>query len=169
MPHLPLMCWDCQDQLQASARQLIKDGGIPETTYYVYDAGGQRLRKVTESAMTSGDVNAGINPVRLKERLYLGGFEMYREYSAQDGSRTFERESLHIMDDQQRVALVETRTIDTAGKEKNPPQLSRYQFGNHLGLACLELNDQAQIISYEEVLPLWQHVLSKRRKGCGGA
>ena len=31
--------------------------------------------------------------------------------------------------------------------------LIRYQFGNHLGSASLELDDQAQIISYEEYTP----------------
>ncbi len=34
-----------------------------------------------------------------------------------------------------------------------PTQLIRYQFGNHLGSASLELDDQAQIISYEEYHP----------------
>ena len=55
------------------------------------------------------------------------------------------------MDDQQRIALVETRT---QGNESGvPAQLVRYQFGNHLGSAALELDDQAQIISYEEYYP----------------
>ena len=57
------------------------------------------------------------------------------------------------MDDKQRIALVETRTLDTAGNDRAPPQLIRYQFGNHLGSASLELDDQAQIISYEEYTP----------------
>jgi RHS repeat-associated protein len=54
-------------------------------------------------------------------------------------------------DDQQRIALVETRT---QGNEPGvPQQLIRYQFGNHLGSASLELDEQAQIISYEEYFP----------------
>ena len=57
------------------------------------------------------------------------------------------------MDDKQRIALVETRTLDTAGNDPAPRQLIRYQFGNHLGSASLELDDQAQIISYEEYTP----------------
>ena len=57
------------------------------------------------------------------------------------------------MDDKQRIALVETRTLDTAGNDPAPRQLIRYQFGNHLGSASLELDDQAQIISYEEYAP----------------
>ncbi|TPW12917.1 MAG: YD repeat-containing protein, partial [Halothiobacillaceae bacterium] len=39
------------------------------------------------------------------------------------------------------------------GDDPAPPQLTRYQFGNHLGSASLELDDQAQIISYEEYTP----------------
>jgi RHS repeat-associated protein len=48
---------------------------------------------------------------------------------------------------------VETRTLDTAGTTQAPRQLIRYQFGNHLGSASLELDEQAQIISYEEYAP----------------
>jgi uncharacterized protein RhaS with RHS repeats len=61
-----------------------------------------------------------------------------------------ERETLHIMDDQQRISLVETRT---RGDDNSLPQLVRFQLGNHLGSASLELDDQAQIISYEEYTP----------------
>ena len=34
-----------------------------------------------------------------------------------------------------------------------PRQFIRYQLGNHLGSAILELDDEAQIISYEEYYP----------------
>src|SRR6476659_5891217 len=54
------------------------------------------------------------------------------------------------MDNKQGIALVETRT---QGNDPAPPQLIRYQFGNHLGSAVLELDDQALIISYEEYTP----------------
>jgi RHS repeat-associated protein len=137
MPHLTLMQWDFKDQLSAISRQVVNDG-TAETTYYVYDAAGQRVRKVTERQ----------NGTRKNERTYLGGFEVFREYDGGGNSVSLERESLHVMDDQQRIALVETRT-DTPV----PEQLIRYQFGNHLGSASLELDDQGQIISYEEYYP----------------
>ena len=158
MPHLPTMRWDYRDQLQATAQQVVNAGGIPETTWYVYDASGQRVRKVTESAVTAADVNAGKQPVRVKERIYLGGFEVYQEYG-NDGSKTLERESLHIMDDKRRVALVETKTYESGllnnlmGLFTGPETLIRYQFDNHLGSACLELDDKAVPISYEEFYP----------------
>jgi RHS repeat-associated protein len=138
MSHLPLMAWDFKDQLQATQTQVATGGAVP-TTYYVYDASGQRVRKVNATA-TGGVAN---------ERIYLGGFELYREYNG-IGAKTLERQSLHVMDDKQRIALVESLT---AGKDGSPPQLIRYQFGNQLGSAILELDETAQIISYEEYYP----------------
>jgi RHS repeat-associated protein len=147
MSHLPLMQWDYKDQLQATAQQTVNNGGTPETTYYVYDAQGQRMRKVTERQAAAGQ-----SPTRLEERIYLGGFEIYRKYSGDGNSTILERETLHIMDDKQRIALVETKTV-TNPNDDSAEQLIRYQFGNHLGSASLELNDNAVVISYEEYYP----------------
>jgi RHS repeat-associated protein len=63
---------------------------------------------------------------------------------------TLQHETLHVMDDARRVAIVETRT---AGADAGLAQLIRYQFTNHLESAALELDDQSQIISYEEYFP----------------
>ncbi|HZR39087.1 MAG TPA: RHS repeat-associated core domain-containing protein, partial [Ktedonobacteraceae bacterium] len=145
MPHLPLMQWDYRDMVQATTQQIVSNGGRPETTCYVYDASGQRVRKVTERQAATGQT-----PTLLKERIYLDGCEIYREYSGDGSTITLERETLLIMDDRQRIALVETRT---QGSDGSPAQLLRYQFSNHLGSASLELDEQAQIISYEEYFP----------------
>ncbi len=147
LPHLLKMEWDFKDQLRATSKQ-VNNSGPPETTYYVYDVSGQRVRKVTEHQAAAGQT-----PTLLKERIYLGGFEIYREYENDSDTVKLERETLHIMDDQQRVVLVETRTLDTAGNNPAPQQLIRYQFGNHLGSASLELDGAGQIISYEEYYP----------------
>ena len=79
----------------------------------------------------------------------MGGFEVYREYDS-GGGVTLERESLHVMDARQRVALVETRTH---GTDPAPPQLIRYQLGNHLGSVSLEIDNAGRVISYEEYCP----------------
>lgn len=139
MPHLPVMRWNYRNQLQASARQSVT-AGMPETTYYVYDGSGQRVRKVTER--TTG--------TRKNERIYIGDFEIYREYKSDGETVERERETLHIRDDEQRVALVETRT---AGEDPAPAVMVRYQLGNHLGSAALELDAIGLIISYEEYYP----------------
>ncbi len=80
----------------------------------------------------------------------MSSFEIYREYNGDGETVVLERETLHVMDDEQRVALVETRT---QGNDPAPEQLIRYQFGNHLGSASLELDDRGRIISYEEYHP----------------
>jgi RHS repeat-associated protein len=147
MPQLTLMNWDFKDQLQATSQQSVTSG-TPQTTYYVYDASGQRVRKVTDNA-----ASAGAAPVRAKERIYLGGFEIYREYGSDGTTPQLERQTLHIMDDKRRVAMVETKTIDNGQKVSTPVSLARYQFDNHLGSACLELDETARIISYEEYYP----------------
>ncbi|BCL79065.1 SpvB and TcdB_toxin_midC domain-containing protein [Ktedonobacteria bacterium brp13] len=150
MPSLPLMQWDYRDRLQATSQQMVNNGGTPEITYYVYDAHGQRVRKVTERALAVQLATAGQEPTRMKERIYMSGFEVYREYGGDGNTVTLERETLPVMDDRQHIALVETRT---QGDDNSSAQLIRYQFSNHLGSAMLELDDQAQIISYEEYYP----------------
>jgi RHS repeat-associated protein len=144
MPHLgggapgPNMHWDHNDRL---CRADLGGGG---KAYYLYDASGQRVRKVWEKA-----------PGLLEERIYLGGFEIFRRHGGPIGatSATLQRETLHVMDDRQRIALVETRSLDTAGDDQAPARLIRYQLANHLGSASLELDDQARIIAYEEHAP----------------
>ncbi len=140
MDHLPNMDWDFKDELRH-----VDLGGGGEA-FYVYDAGGQRVRKVIEKN----------NGTLVEERLYLGGFEIFRKHGPSTGAGqavTLERETLHIMDDKQRIALVETKTIDTQSPVLSPQSLHRYQFSNHLGSASLELDDAGQIISYEEYYP----------------
>ncbi|MDB5616721.1 SpvB/TcaC N-terminal domain-containing protein [Tardiphaga sp.] len=144
MSHLPTMVWDHKDQLRATARQVVNTG-TPETTWYVYDGQGNRVRKVTESSARQAQI-----PVRSYERIYVSFYEVYREYAADGGAVTLERETLHVMDNLQRIALVETRT---QGDDGSAEQLVRYQLANHLGSASLELDDSAAVISYEEYFP----------------
>jgi RHS repeat-associated protein len=137
MPHLAAIVWDFEDQLQQA------DLGGGGTAHYVYEAGGLRARKVIESR--SG--------VRRKERIYVGNFEVYREFADGGAMVELERESLHVMDDKQRIALVETRTIENGDRLSAPAPVPRYELGNHLGSACVELADDGALISYEEYHP----------------
>jgi RHS repeat-associated protein len=57
------------------------------------------------------------------------------------------------MDDQKRIALIETKTVDNGTIVATPQPLARYQMGNHLGSAVLELNGVGKVISYEEFHP----------------
>ena len=143
MPHLPAMTWDPDDRLQSTARQSVQ-AGTPATTYYTYNSGAERVRKSSYLA-----ASAGVTPARTSERINLGGIEVYREFTA-DGTVSLARETLMVADGTQTTAIVETRT---AGSDAAPQQQVRYQYGNHLGSAVLELDDAADIVSYEEYFP----------------
>ena len=146
MPQLPLMTWDWQNQLQATALQPPADGAA-QTTYYRYDSAGQRVRKVT----------AAPKGTMVSERSYLGGYEVYREYSPA-GTVTLERQSLHVSDGAQLVGLVETTTVDaSAAPGAAPVSLSRYQFGNLLGSAVLELDPTPRSSPTRSTIPTAAH------------
>ena len=140
MPHLPSMAWDYKDQLSATSRQVVKEGE-PETTYYVYDANGQRARKVTERECGK----------RSSERFYISGFEVFREFSGCEVA--LERETLHIMDDKKRIALVETKTAEDGDAIHAPAPEQRHQLANHLASATIEVDEAGGLITYEEYGP----------------
>ncbi|MCK1698165.1 SpvB/TcaC N-terminal domain-containing protein [Bradyrhizobium sp. 144] len=146
MPHLAAMETDFRDQLSVTARQSVRcEPDRPyargDVTYYVYDAAGERARKVTEREGR-----------RVSERRYLGAAEDYRSYAANGKDLDVERMSLHVSDGERRFALFETVTN---GGDDAAKHLIRSQFPNHLGSASLEVqfDKKAPVISYEEFYP----------------
>lgn len=161
---LEVIKWNVLDQLEATSKQKLTTGGTPETTYYHYDSGGQRVRKITYL-----ESSAGIKPNKKDERIYLGSFEFYREYVAATQTIKLERETVHIMDDKTRVLLFETKKIDTnplleTDNTSIDKAVSRYQLGNHLGSVSLELDKEAEVISYEEYFPYGSTAYQARDK-----
>lgn len=143
LPHLSGMAWNFKEELVRTSRQVRNDGGTPETTYYQYDGQGQRIRKITENTANPGDV------LKLKEeRIYIAGYELYIKHSGND--KGLERTSLSLLDDGHRFVMVETRNAVDDGTQQ---QLVHYQLHNHLGSAALELDTNAEVISYEEFHP----------------
>ncbi|MCW5801284.1 MAG: hypothetical protein KIT31_02645 [Deltaproteobacteria bacterium] len=138
IPHLSSLRWNFLDQLEATSRQIVTEGAA-ETTFYVYDATGQRVRKVTERQ----------NGTRKQERTYLDDFELFRQFDAGGTAVLLARETL-LVSLGGPFASIETRT---QGSDPGPAQLIRYQLGNHLGSATIELDADAQVISYEEYYP----------------
>lgn len=134
MPHLATIDWDYRDRLKEA------DLGGGGTAYYTYDTGGERISKVVDNG-------SGL----IKKTIYLGGYEVYREILS--GTVDKERETVHFMDDQRRIVLVQTLTIDAGAPVGSPTDVIKYQLDNHLGSACLELDTSANIISYEEYHP----------------
>lgn len=129
----PNMHWNHLDQL------VRVDHGGGGTTYYVYDSGGRRVRTVREKSVTLTE-----------ERLDLGDVDIFRR---RQGADLLERETLHVRDISNRVAVIELRTVDTAGTDPAPSQLVRFQIADHLSSSRLELDETARIISFEEYAP----------------
>lgn len=134
MPHLSAIGWDWADRMQAA------DLGGGGNVYFVYDSSGQRVRKVWDKTSTLRD-----------ERIYLGGWELFR--SSTSGTVDTERETLHVMDDQRRIAMVETLTVDSGTPVTTPTPRQRYQLGNQLESVGVELTEDGDIIGYEEFYP----------------
>ncbi|SNX67457.1 RHS repeat-associated protein [Cereibacter ovatus] len=142
MPHLPLMVYSHRDELRASARQVVA-AGTPETTWYVHDHDGHRIRKVTDNAAAGAAV-----PTRKAERLYLGGIEIFRSHSG--ATAGLERRSLMVMDDLARVAMIDLRNGVDDG---TPARVTRFQIASHLGSVGLELDSAERLLGYEEFHP----------------
>ena len=133
MPHLTTMTWDYADNL----REVDLSGG--GTAYYVYDSSGQRVRKVV--------VNSGFE----KDRKYLDEYELYREI--QNGSKQKERSTVQIMDQDKLLTNNDILTFDNGSPLSNPDITKRYQIGNHIDSISIELDDGANLITYEEYFP----------------
>jgi RHS repeat-associated protein len=153
MPHLPGLDWDHAGRLQSVARQAQGGSTGPNDVYFAYDASGVRARKVYK--------HGGL----IDERLYLGGYEVFRRRSASDGAVQLERQTLHVMDDQRRVALVETKTVDTTSASGLGTPRLHLQLDNHLGSSMLELDEAGQVISYEEYHPYGSTAFQSSRTG----
>jgi RHS repeat-associated protein len=146
VPHLSRLEWDARDRMSLSSRQKTGEGITPETTYYTYDAMGQRVRKVTVREAAAGE-----DGTIKTQSIYIGMFEIRRDYDTQGANVTEERQTLRVTyAGGKQVALIETKL--TSSGDVTSQQI-RYQLGNHLGSCCIELDDQARVLSYEEYSP----------------
>jgi len=132
--------WDWRDMIRAL--DLLGGGDA----FYSYGSDKQRARK----RIVRGDGSS-------EDRMYFGGFELYRRRDPQ-GAVVEQIESLHLMDGDQRVLLVEDVQVASPaagpdGLRVRKQTLFRYQYGNHLGSVTLELDEAARVISYEEFHP----------------
>lgn len=141
MPHLADVTWDWRDQLRSTAKRAGGHAGL--VTYYAGDATGSRVRKVTD----------GEHGTRRTERVYLGSYEIYREFSV-TGEVTVERQDLSVSDGAQVACRIESTIRHPEHARGAPPaRLHRYQLTNYLGSACVEIDSHAAMITYEEYYP----------------
>lgn len=149
MPTLSALEYDYSDRMVASSPQFDGGGAAGdaswETTRYRYDATGKRVRKITEKKRSDGAM------VPVKETLYIGGaFEVFRRYNG-NGETTLEIHSITIAESGRRLLLIDNRTI--GADSRSPEVLFRYQLSNYQGSGTMEVDQEANILSYEEYTP----------------
>ena len=137
MTSLPVIDWDYADRMHHAP--LLGTAG---DVFFTYDGAGQRVRKV---------LRPGTGSTTLTERIYIGGWETFRSRSGGTITSpvTTEIQTLHVMDDKRRIAMVEIKI--TASSTTGP--LWRFQLTNLIDSAVMELDPQGRVISYEEYHP----------------
>ena len=103
----------------------------------------------------------------MEERYYIGNYEVYRKYN--NNTLEYERKTVNLSDGEKVFVRVEQKTGEDA--------VVMYQYENHLGSACLGLDKNGDIISYEQYYPFGAtsyrsgrseiEVSLKRYKYCG--
>ena len=126
--------WDHRDMIQAVD---LGGGGI---AHYGYDATKERTRKVIVSRTGA----------KQWERLYLGGMEVYRRYGSTGIVEEIETHPLMLGG--RRALLVEDVLATPAAALGAGPRF-HYQYDDHLGSSCLELDEAARIIGCETYHP----------------
>ena len=136
MPHLRALGWDYGDQFVSA------ELGGGRRACYSYDTAGRRIRKTIE----------GHDGRRVAERIYVGGFEVYRRYNGA-GKCTLQRNSVDVHNNQDRIALIETTTIKD-GEALEPAIVDvRYQLTNGAKSVTIEADGEGRLISKEEYHP----------------
>jgi RHS repeat-associated protein len=134
MPGYSLLSWNYHSMLHSTATQRVKDG-TPQTTYYIYNHEGQRVRKVTESQAAAAERTS-----KIKETIYLSNLSLYSEFRISNPAPTKFTATAEVRA-LERLALVETNALSMQ-------TIVRYQIGQKM-----ELDEQSRLISYEEFSP----------------
>lgn len=129
------MHWNGRNQL-VRVPLLLRREGVDDDEVYVYDGGGQRIRKVLSTLC-----RAAIKQVEVR---YLPGIELRADSTGA---------TLQVID----VAAGQG-AVKCLHWEVNPPEglandQLRYQVSDHLGSCLLELDQQARLITRESYYP----------------
>jgi RHS repeat-associated protein len=127
--------WDHADQLKAFRTQT--EGAEPSIhAHYLYDATGQRVKTL---ARKQGG--------RIQVTVYID--ELFEHLRLVDGPAVSENNTLHVMDDRSRVALL--RTGQPVSDDVSPA--ITYQLGDHLGSSNVIVDDAGEWVRRQEFTP----------------
>ncbi|MGL5942559.1 MAG: SpvB/TcaC N-terminal domain-containing protein [Waterburya sp.] len=127
--------WDYGDRMRVFRTQT--EGAEPSVyAYYLYDSTGMRVKKLVRKQ--GGQVEVTV---------YIDGiFEYHRTVQ---GNRTRENNTLHVMDDQSRIALVR---VGNPFPDDTTPAV-KYHLGDHLGSSNVVVDEVGNWVNREEYTP----------------
>ncbi|HYJ88406.1 MAG TPA: SpvB/TcaC N-terminal domain-containing protein, partial [Pyrinomonadaceae bacterium] len=127
--------WDHSNRLRVFRNQVT---GVQPSVYaqYLYDSQDQRVKKLVRKQ--DGSIEATV---------YVDG--VFEHHYATQGGATSENNTLHVMDDQQRIALVR---VGVAFAGDSSPAV-QYQLADHLGSSNVVVNYAGDFVSREEYTP----------------
>jgi RHS repeat-associated protein len=128
------LLWDGRNQLH-QVDQVVREDGPNDAERYVYDGGGQRVRKIRTA------YNASLTHTH--ETRYLPGVEI----------RSTPQETLHVISVQAGRCTVQILHWEKGQPSHLPVDQHRYTLVDHLGSSSLELDARAHLISQESYYP----------------
>jgi RHS repeat-associated protein len=129
--------WDWSDRL-CHYRTQAGDGTPSIEAYYLYDSSGQRVKKLVRKGATDYETTTYID----------GVFEYHRQIKP---SGIQENNTLHVMDNQERIALVR---IGQAFSDDGAPDVAvKYHLSDHLGSSSLVISGEGTWMNREEYTP----------------
>jgi RHS repeat-associated protein len=138
--------WDVADQLRQFATWTGAGTAPTLLAYYVY-AGGQRVKKLTQTSADTWQVT-----------VYVGdGFE--HRYEVSQGSLAGEQTQVAVLDGQHR--LYQRRTGDALGDQR---PASLYALDDHLGSTAAQTDAGGQLVSREEYYPFGETSFGSTQK-----
>jgi RHS repeat-associated protein len=128
--------WDHRDRLRAYRTQTT--GSEPTIhAHYLYDWNGQRVKKVVRKPGGRIEVAVSIDGVFEHERIVAAG-----------GAVT-ENDSIHVMDDRRRIAIVR---VGPPLEGDTTPAVT-YRLADHLGSSAVVVAGDGSLVNREEYLP----------------
>ena len=133
-----VMQWDSRNQLQhvTQVQREDPDGQDDDTETYVYDGGGQRVRKVRWAKTRGGE--------QVSEVHYLPGLEIRTRTAV---------EIMHVVIAQAGRNGVRLLHRDDGRRKEIANDQLRYSLSDHLGSSTLELDQTGDLLSQESYYP----------------
>ncbi|WP_338926615.1 RHS repeat protein [Mycetohabitans endofungorum] len=136
--------WDGRNQLR-HVIMLERTGGAPnDEEWYQYEGNGQRIRKTTFTLAKQEDQSQHVDEV-----IYLPGLQLRRRFNVKNDVV----EELHIVTVQAGRAQIRVLHWNKGQPDKIENNQIRYSLDNHLGSSVMELDQTAQLLTYEEYYP----------------